>query len=37
VERTRAMLEEMRATSTLDFATLQVAIHGLGQLLSATG
>ncbi|MGK7294300.1 MAG: NAD-glutamate dehydrogenase [Candidatus Wenzhouxiangella sp. M2_3B_020] len=37
VERTRAMLEEMRATSTLDFATMQVAIHGLGQLLSATG
>jgi glutamate dehydrogenase len=37
VDRTRGMLEEMRATSTLDFATLQVAIHGLGQLLSATG
>ncbi len=36
VGRTRAMLEEMRATSTLDFATMQVAIHGLGQLLSAT-
>jgi glutamate dehydrogenase len=36
VARTRAMLEEMRATSTLDFATMQVAIHGLGQLLSAT-
>jgi glutamate dehydrogenase len=37
VARTREMLEEMRATSTLDFATMQVAIHGLGQLLSATG
>jgi len=37
VSRTRAMLEEMRATSTVDFATMQVAIHGLGQLLSATG
>ena len=36
VARTREMLEEMRATSTLDFATMQVAIHGLGQLLSAT-
>jgi len=36
VDRTRAMLEEMRAASTLDFATMQVAIHGLGQLLSAT-
>jgi len=36
VSRTRAMLEEMRAVSTLDFATMQVAIHGLGQLLSAT-
>src|SRR6056297_2086212 len=37
VARTRAMLEEMRATSTVDFATMQVAIHGLGQLMSATG
>ena len=37
VSRTRSMLEEMRAASTLDFATMQVAIHGLGQLLSATG
>ena len=37
VARTRSMLEEMRAASTLDFATMQVAIHGLGQLLSATG
>jgi glutamate dehydrogenase len=36
VSRTRAMLEEMRATATQDFATLHVAIHGLGQLLSAT-
>ena len=36
VGRTREMLEEMRATSTLDFATLQVAVHGLGQLISAT-
>jgi glutamate dehydrogenase len=36
VARTREMLEEMRATSNLDFATMQVAIHGLGQLLSAT-
>jgi hypothetical protein len=31
------MLEEMRATSTVDFATMQVGIHGLGQLISATG
>jgi len=37
VSRTRSTLEEMRAASTLDFATMQVAIHGLGQLLSATG
>ncbi|MDT8410292.1 MAG: NAD-glutamate dehydrogenase [Wenzhouxiangellaceae bacterium] len=36
VDRTRSMLEEMRATSSQDFATMQVAIHGLGQLLSAT-
>ncbi|MFU8876573.1 MAG: NAD-glutamate dehydrogenase [Wenzhouxiangellaceae bacterium] len=36
VARTRAMLEEMRAASTADFATMQVAVHGLGQLLSAT-
>jgi len=37
VGRTRTMLEEMRASSSLDFASLQVAIHGLGQLLHATG
>jgi len=37
VSRTRAMLEEMRATANKDFATLHVAIHGLGQLLSSTG
>jgi len=37
VGRTRSMLEEMRAAPKLDFATMQVAIHGLGQLLSATG
>ncbi len=37
VERTRVMLDEMRATSGQDYATMQVAIHGLGQLLSATG
>ena len=36
VARTRAMLEEMRATAKLDFAIMQVAIHGFGQLLSAT-
>jgi len=36
VDRTRVMLEEMRSASTLDFASLQVAIHGFGQLLNAT-
>ncbi len=36
VARTRATLEEMRTSSTTDFATMQVAVHGLGQLLSAT-
>ena len=36
VERTRNMLEEMRATATLDFATMQVAVHGIAQLLKST-
>ncbi len=36
VGRTRLMLEEMRATSVQDYPTMQVAIHGLGQLLNAT-
>lgn len=37
VARTRATLEDMRASATQDFATLHVAIHGLGQMLSSTG
>ncbi|MDT8448973.1 MAG: NAD-glutamate dehydrogenase [Wenzhouxiangellaceae bacterium] len=36
-DRIRTMLDEMRAISRPDFATMQVAIHGLGQLLSSTG
>ena len=36
VERTRNMLEEMRATATLDFATMQVAVQGIAQLLKST-
>nr|WP_240956285.1 NAD-glutamate dehydrogenase [Wenzhouxiangella sp. XN79A] len=36
VARTRVMLEEMQATAVQDYPTLQVAIHGLGQLLNAT-
>jgi len=36
VERTRHMLEEMRTTSSLDFATMQVAVKGIGQLLKST-
>ncbi|MDT8437804.1 MAG: NAD-glutamate dehydrogenase [Wenzhouxiangellaceae bacterium] len=36
VERTRAMLEEMKSGSSLDFAILHVGINGIGQLLVAT-
>ncbi|MEM1080708.1 MAG: NAD-glutamate dehydrogenase domain-containing protein, partial [Pseudomonadota bacterium] len=36
VERARNMLEEMRAISTIDFATMQVAVKGIGQLLKST-
>ncbi|WP_376695250.1 NAD-glutamate dehydrogenase [Wenzhouxiangella sp. EGI_FJ10305] len=36
VERISLMLEEMRTTGTRDYAVLQVAVNGLGQLLHAT-
>ncbi|QKK02421.1 MAG: NAD-glutamate dehydrogenase [Pseudomonadota bacterium] len=35
-ERVSIMLEEMRNTSSQDFAALQVAVNGLGQLIHAT-
>ncbi|MDZ7791003.1 MAG: NAD-glutamate dehydrogenase [Xanthomonadales bacterium] len=36
VERISLMLEEMRNTASRDYAVLQVAVNGLGQLLHAT-
>ncbi|WP_376690322.1 NAD-glutamate dehydrogenase [Wenzhouxiangella sp. EGI_FJ10409] len=36
VDRISLMLEEMRNTATRDYAVLQVAVNGLGQLLHAT-
>jgi glutamate dehydrogenase len=36
VSRITLMLEEMRNTASRDFAALQVAVNGLGQLLHAT-
>ena len=36
VNRISLMLEEMRNTATRDYAVLQVAVNGLGQLLHAT-
>ncbi len=36
VDRVAMMLEEMRHSGTADYPSLQVAIKGLGQLLSAT-
>ncbi|MEM7053619.1 MAG: NAD-glutamate dehydrogenase domain-containing protein, partial [Pseudomonadota bacterium] len=36
VERTNHMLEDMRSMPTMDFASMQVAVQGMGQLLKST-